>query len=252
MPRAPGAIAPWLASNERRALRLATPTPPSNPVTRMKNVAAMHTTPAPRRTRGRPAQGESVGPERLLRNARGTFAKRGYDATSVREIARESGVDAALLAHHFGSKEALWKAVVGQIAEHTAPMIEATAALRTSALGARERVARALEIYIDKVFDEPDIGLFFATAATEEGERFDLLVDRIVRPYHDVLVPLLADAGKRNELNVLDANVLFFMLLNGISKTVAYGHLVQAFSALPKQQVKFKRVVLETALNMLA
>ena len=169
----------------------------------------------------------------------------------MREIARESGVDAALLAHHFGSKEALWAAVVEQIAEHAAPMIAATAALRTSPLGVRERVERALEIYIDKVFDEPDIGLFFATAATEEGARFGLLVERMVRPYHRVLVPLLADAGKRGELKVVDANVLFFMLMNGISKTVAYGHLVQLFSALPKQQPKYKRVVLETALNML-
>jgi TetR/AcrR family transcriptional regulator len=42
------------------------------------------------------------------------------------------------------------------------------------------------------------------------------------------------------------------MLVNGISKTVAYGYLVQAFTNLPKQHAKFKRVVLETALNMLA
>jgi TetR/AcrR family transcriptional regulator len=218
----------------------------------MKIASASHTTPSTKRTRGRPAQSASVGPDVLLRNARKTFAKRGYDATSVREIARESGVDAALLAHHFGSKESLWEAVVEQIAEQAAPMIEATAALRASPLGARERVERALEIYIDKVFNDPDIGLFFATAATEEGTRFDLLVERMVRPYHDVLVPLLVDAGKRKVLKVLDADVLFFMLLNGISKTVAYGHLVQVFSALPKQQAKYKRVVLETALNMLA
>jgi TetR/AcrR family transcriptional regulator len=224
----------------------------SNFATRMKDATAPRTTPATKRTRGRPAHGATVDPDQLLRNARKTFAKRGYDATSVREIARESGVDAALLAHHFGSKDALWEAVVEQIAEHAAPMIAATAALRASPLDARERVERALEIYIDKVFSEPDVGLFFATAATEEGARFDSLVQRLVRPYHGVLVPLLADAGKRKALKVVDTNVLFFMLVNGISKTVGYGHLVQAFSALPKQQARYKRVVLETALNMLA
>jgi TetR/AcrR family transcriptional regulator len=217
----------------------------------MKDATSPQTAPTAKRTRGRPAQGASVDTDRLLRNARKTFAKHGYDATSVREIARESGVDAALLAHHFGSKDALWEAVVGQMAEHASPMIAATAALRSSDLGPRERVERALEIYIDKVFSEPDIGLFFATAAAEEDARFDLLVERMVRPYHNELVPLLSDAGKRKALKVVDANVLFFMLVNGISKTVAYGHLVQAFTSLPKQQAKFKRVVLETALNML-
>jgi len=228
------------------------PSSPSNPLMRTKNTIASHTTPATKRTRGRPAQGASVGAGTLLRHARKIFAKHGYAATSVRAIAREAGVDAALLAHHFGSKETLWEAVIEQIAQEAAPMIEATAALRTSAFGARERVERALEIYIDKVFTDPDVGLFFATANTEEGARLDLLVERIVRPYHDVLTPLLTDAVKRKQLKVPDANVLFFMLVNGISKTVAYGHLVQAFSALPKQQAKYKRVVLETALNMLA
>lgn len=36
------------------------------------------------------------------------FAERGYDATSVRAIAAEAGVDPALVIRHFGSKEALF------------------------------------------------------------------------------------------------------------------------------------------------
>lgn len=220
----------------------------SRALARMKAPAAQSPV---KRTRGRPAQGACVDRETLLRNARKTFAKHGYDATSVREIARASGVDAALIAHHFGSKDSLWDAVVAQIGEQTAPMIAATAALRSSPLDARARVERAIAMYIDKVFSEPDIGMFFATAATEEGARLDLLVERMVRPYHDVLVPLLADAGKQKVLRVLDAEVLFFMLLNGISKTVAYGHLLRVFSMLPEHERKYKRVVLGTALGML-
>lgn len=209
-------------------------------------------TPRMKRGRGRPAQDASVGPDVLLRNARRTFATRGYDATSVREIARESGVDPALLAHHFGTKETLWEAVVEQIAEHAAPMIAATAALRDSSLGPKARVDRAVEIYIDQVFDEPDIGLFFSTATTEEGARLNFLVERLARPYYEVLVPLLADATRHGELKVKDADMLFFMLLNGISKTVGYRHLMLAFSTLPDHPKKFKRTVLETALALLS
>jgi TetR/AcrR family transcriptional regulator len=250
MPRMRGALAPWLVWSKSHAAFHFPSSPLILPI-RMKDTAALKTMPTAKRTRGRPTLEASIGPDMLLLNARRIFAKRGYAATSVREIARESGVDAALLAHHFGSKEALWVAVVEQIAERAAPMIQATAALHTSGLGARDRLKRALEIYIDNVFNEPDIGLFFATAATEEGVHFNLLVERMVRPYHGVLIPLLIDAAKRKEVIVIDANVLFFMLLNGISKTVAYEHLVQVFSALPKRRTEYKRVVLETALNML-
>ncbi|MDF3086748.1 helix-turn-helix domain-containing protein, partial [Burkholderia sola] len=45
--------------------------------------------PSKRRTRGRTLADASVGPDVILRAARRTFEKRGYDATSVREVARE-------------------------------------------------------------------------------------------------------------------------------------------------------------------
>lgn len=207
--------------------------------------------PAERRARGRPARHATVDADSLLKSARQVFARRGFDATSVREIARAAGVDPALMAHYFGSKEQLWCAVVEQIAGQAVPMIEATARLRDSALGARGRVEAALVIFVDRVFNEPDIGLFFSTAATGEDERSAFLVERLVRPYHDVLVPLLVDAMRAGEIVRNDPEVVYWMLLNAIGKTVSYGHVMSAFSSLPKRPAAFRRAVLDTVLAML-
>lgn len=204
-----------------------------------------------KRLRGRPANSASVGPDLILRVARQTFARRGFEATSVREIARACGVDPALIAHHFGSKDSLWVAVVHQIAEHALPLIAATAALRTMPISARARVERAIALVIDEVFAEPDIGMFFSTAATEEGQCSDKLIEELVRPYHNVFVPLLSDAKKAGELSILNADLTFFMLINAISKTVSYGHVFAAFSSLVKHREKYRHAVLETALKML-
>lgn len=111
---------------------------------------------AEKRSRGRPAGSATVDPDVLLRSARQVFARQGFEATSVREIARDAGVDPSLMAHHFGSKEALWIAVVEQIAHRAVPMIEMTRELCTLRMTARERVERALAILVDRVFDEPD------------------------------------------------------------------------------------------------
>jgi TetR/AcrR family transcriptional regulator len=204
-----------------------------------------------KRSRGRPACDAPVGSDTLLRSARRTFAKRGFDASSVREIARDAGVDAALVAHHFGCKEALWVAVVERIALNTHGLIKETADLRTSALGARKRVEKALSLFVDQVFAEPDIGMFFSTAATEEGERLDKLVELLLRPYHDVLVPLIVDAIAAKQLPDNDPDVVFSMMTAAISKTVAYRHLVSIFSPTPEDPVRFKGAVLATALAML-
>jgi AcrR family transcriptional regulator len=44
----------------------------------------------------------------ILRAARETFADKGFTTTSIRAIAREAGVDAALVHHYFGSKDELF------------------------------------------------------------------------------------------------------------------------------------------------
>ncbi|GGT29966.1 TetR/AcrR family transcriptional regulator [Nonomuraea spiralis] len=45
---------------------------------------------------------------RLLETARLRFAREGYDATSVRDVARDAGVDATLIFRYFGSKKQLF------------------------------------------------------------------------------------------------------------------------------------------------
>ncbi|OII64052.1 TetR family transcriptional regulator [Streptomyces sp. CC53] len=72
--------------------------------------------PRPRRGRGRPpAADRAEGPgarERILEAARAEFARRGYDKTSVRGIAKAAGVDPALVHHYFGTKDEVFAAAV--------------------------------------------------------------------------------------------------------------------------------------------
>ncbi len=49
----------------------------------------------------------------ILAIARRRFAVRGYDATSLRDIAAEAKVDPALIIHYFGTKDALFVAATG-------------------------------------------------------------------------------------------------------------------------------------------
>src|SRR3954470_4690841 len=64
-----------------------------------------------RRKPGRPP-GRSDARDRILAAARGEFAARGYDAASIRGIARAAGVDPALVHHYFGGKEQVFVAAM--------------------------------------------------------------------------------------------------------------------------------------------
>ena len=50
----------------------------------------------------------------LLDAAAKLFAERGFDRTTVRDIAGEAGVNQALLFRYFGTKEALFEAVMAR------------------------------------------------------------------------------------------------------------------------------------------
>ena len=53
--------------------------------------------------------------ERLIETATGLFAERGYEGTSIETVLQESGVSRGALYHHFGSKEALFEAVLESV-----------------------------------------------------------------------------------------------------------------------------------------
>jgi AcrR family transcriptional regulator len=66
--------------------------------------------PAPRRRR----HDAQASRQALLDAADALFHERGYDAATVRDIGERAGVDAALIARYFGSKEGLYLATLEQ------------------------------------------------------------------------------------------------------------------------------------------
>jgi len=206
--------------------------------------------PGTKRSRGRPAGTALTGFDALLRGARQMFATQGYEGTSVREIARLAGVDPALMSHHFGSKEGLWTAVVEQLSQQLGPLIEATKQLQLARMSPRERIKQALILFIDFVFEDRYIGMFFSTATTEQGERLNVLIEGLMRPYRDAFVPLLVDAMEAGKLKPHDPDVMHYMMVNAISNAVSYSHVLSKFSALPGKPEAFRQCVLEIALGV--
>lgn len=64
-----------------------------------------------RKRPGRPP-GTSDTRDRILQSARNLFARNGIDKTSIRSIAKDAGVDPALVHHYFGTKTQLFAAAI--------------------------------------------------------------------------------------------------------------------------------------------
>lgn len=88
----------------------------------------------------------------LLEIARVVFAQRGYEATSVEEIAARAKVSKPIVYEHFGGKEGLYAVLVDREMEHVVTRISEAIASGTP----RQRVERAALAFLTYVRDQSD------------------------------------------------------------------------------------------------
>ncbi len=156
-------------------------------------------TPAPERKRRllpRAARAASI-----LQAASRTFARGGYAATSMEDIAAEAGVSKLMLYRHFNSKHELYEAVLEEVrsrldsVEHRPASLdgltpaegvrEATATLLAT-MGVAREVPDAYRLLYEHAAHEPEFAAYAGTIRTRAVAKAELL-----------LVPLIADDSLR-------------------------------------------------------
>jgi TetR/AcrR family transcriptional regulator len=183
-----------------------------------------------RRGRGRPGKDRPNGALLLLQAGQSAFARHGFEGASLRRIAAAAGVDPALAAHHFGSKEALWEAVIERFALYLAPYIVELRDLHTQGqIPIRARIETAFRQLIAAVCGEPESGMLISRISAERGEKLDLLVEKLIRPYHDAFEPLLQEAMRERLIAEQSLEVLYFMLLHAVTMSVSFRHVLGYF-----------------------
>jgi AcrR family transcriptional regulator len=104
--------------------------------------------------------------EKILDAAESLFAQRGYDGTSLREIARQVGIHEPGIYNHFKGKQALYAAVLDRA---LTPMLEA---MRESMQRPEPREAYAAlpGVMTDRLAAHPRMAALFHQALQSDGE----------------------------------------------------------------------------------
>lgn len=130
----------------------------------------------PLRRLGRPPALISVGTrQRIVTAARRTFARRGYDATTNREIAADVGITTGAVYHYFESKADLYVAVYAETQRTVYDAFEAGLAAAGSLV---ERLVAILDVSARLAEIEPALGGFIVGVPVE-AHRHDELRERL-------------------------------------------------------------------------
>lgn len=116
--------------------------------------------------------------QQLIEIAKSLFAERGYDGTSIEEVAQRANVSKPVVYEHFGGKEGLYAVVVDR--EMSALLQGITSSLTNNRSRVRvERVALALLTYVEEHTDGFRILIRDSPAAITSGTYATLLNDAV-------------------------------------------------------------------------
>jgi len=152
--------------------------------------------------------------EQLLAVSRKLFAEKGFEGTSVEEIAARAQVSKPVVYEHFGGKEGIYAVVVDrEIEALTGALTDALAALgHPKAL--LERTALALLTYIENNTDGFRILVRDSPVAQATGTFSSLIGDVATQVEH-----LLAEQFKRQNLDPKTAPIYARMLVGMVALT---------------------------------
>lgn len=151
--------------------------------------------------------------EQLLQVGRKLFAERGFEATSVEEIAAKADVSKPVVYEHFGGKEGLYAVIVDREMQKLLGMVEG-ALTETNARLLLEQAALALLDYIEQDTDGFRILVRDSPVATSTGTFASLIGDIAVQVEH-----LLAKEFKQRGFDTKFAPMYSQMLVGMVALT---------------------------------
>ncbi len=176
--------------------------------------AATGDAPALRR-RGRPAvdTAHAIDESVFLAAAFSMFAERGYDATTLRELARDLGVSHNLLNVRFGLKANLWRAAVDW------RMVEASTSVVAAFDGegdAEQRLRDLVRRFCEWATENRDIVAISYHEGQRDSWRLEYIVQTFIRPFQVRLDALIDEVRAVRPVHALSTSALMALLVQGV------------------------------------
>ena len=172
----------------------------------------------------------------ILEAAENLFAQKGFDGTSVRDIAEEAGVNLAMISYYFGSKEKLFEAMFAYRAGAYRLQIENI--LQKKELGPMERINLLADQYIDKFTRQQCFHrVMVREQMAEKNEFITQQINELKTRNQAMIRELIAEGQEKGVFrNDIDIPLMMATLTGTISQLVTTQHFykkVRGLEAMP-------------------
>ncbi|MBM4309837.1 MAG: TetR/AcrR family transcriptional regulator [Deltaproteobacteria bacterium] len=183
----------------------------------------------------------------IVRAARKLFLKKGYHATTIRDICRESGLSNGTLYFYFENKDALYAHIYEECFQHLNDMLERAVRPDMEPL---EQIETALKTYLRyflehrEMWDMLDISYRRLNLPAELIKRFDEQLQRSYRFVYTAVEQYFERRGLPARTDSRELALLLFTSIDGL-----FYDLKQGFFEDPIRQLTLERLV-DTQINV--
>jgi TetR/AcrR family transcriptional regulator len=144
----------------------------------------------------------------VLRRGLEAFAELGYEATTVRELAKRLGVSHNYINDRYESKLGFWTAVIDSAAR---PLFEELM-VADRASSDEERLVTAVTVFCRGAVNSPEINRIVADESVRDSDRLAYLFEEYVSPWWSQLTPTIKRLMKAGRIAPVPMNMVFFAI----------------------------------------
>lgn len=183
---------------------------------------------------------------RIIQEAEKLFAEKGYEATTVRDIAESAGINLAMISYYFGSKEKLLEALFDQRMEATTLRIREIGEMDT--LDPWQKLEILIDEYINRaILRQEFYKVMICEQVINKNKQVLNNLKCIKLEYANLIGGIIAEGQKKK---MFGKNIDIVMLLTSMTGTVMHMLVNQDYyreflKLTKKKEEEFKAILIE-------
>lgn len=162
--------------------------------------------------------------QHLLQVAELLFAQQGYEAVSVRHLAKEAGVNLAMISYYFGSKEGLFAALIENKIPRTRERLEAIAQMN---IDPWEKISQTIDVYVDNMMSNHQFSrvIIREMSIHQRPENVRLIIDQVSKNMK-IIRGFIEEGQKNGQFKQVDNELTLASFFGTLSTVVHNGGLI--------------------------
>ena len=181
----------------------------------------------------------------ILEAAEKLFCETGYEGTSTRQIAKESGANMAMINYYFGSKEGVFVEIMN---ERIAGFASQLKIINEDKISALEKLHRVIEGYVNRILDNTAFHKMMhrELSLTQRPEMYDKIKDAMSHNMQ-IIDRIITDGIEDGSFNKVDVRMVIGTIMGTITNIVISPHKVMSCSNFDLNNPKDKKIIKDRA-----